>query len=268
MSSLQNLYIAESYDGLLHANAEPIGATGKSKIYDGSGQETALSLGLDGNGATVSGSLSTSDLKVGQLTMPKVAGSQGSVAVQNANNELEMSDGLPSSILDDLNPSPAGTYTGISSITVNSKGLVTEVNESGDEDDFTITKTVYKYGTTVPSKVSSDLEIDSTWNRINIRDYVPSTAKAVILAIKLSTNALSDISNIRYANIQASPNDGDDVYQAMYFIGEDLSIGTQFSCPIGKSGNNRYIYLRNKENGGGTLRDSQIWDVYIVAYQE
>jgi hypothetical protein len=270
MSSLQDLYIADSYDGLLHAGGEPIGATGKSKIYDGSGQETALSLGLDGNGATVSGSLSTSDLKVGELTFPKVGDTVGSVVVQVSPTELGLTDELPSSILADLVPSPEGTYTGISSLTVNSKGQVTEVNESSADDDFTITKTVYKYSTTIPSKVQDEFEIDTSWRRIDLRNVVPSTAKAVILAIRLSTNNLTDIANIRYCNIQASPNDGEDVYQALYWTGEDMSIGPQFSCPIGKSGNARNIYFRIKEAGGGDapLRDPQTWDVYIVAYQE
>jgi hypothetical protein len=61
-NDLTNLYIDDSYLGLLHANATEIPSTGQQVIYDGAGNASALSLGRSGNGAKVTGTLTIDNL--------------------------------------------------------------------------------------------------------------------------------------------------------------------------------------------------------------
>jgi hypothetical protein len=55
--SLTNTNVSETYVGVLHAEGAPLPASGKADIYDGFGNKSALSLGREGNGIEVSGSL-------------------------------------------------------------------------------------------------------------------------------------------------------------------------------------------------------------------
>lgn len=141
MSSLQDKFISETYTGLLHSDGV-LPSSGQTIIYDGSGNNSALSVGRSGNGATVSGQLSASSLTVGNIAYPTVAGAVGAVVVQSNNNQLEFSNSLPSSILENLSPNPAGTYgkttpfnsgSHIYNFKVNSKGLITEINTISDK---------------------------------------------------------------------------------------------------------------------------------------
>lgn len=66
MKSLENQFISDTYPSLLHTlNDSGVPASGVDDIYDGGGNQTALSLGAKGNGAVVSGSF-----KAGNVTYP------------------------------------------------------------------------------------------------------------------------------------------------------------------------------------------------------
>jgi hypothetical protein len=66
MKSLENQFISDTYSSLLHTvRDEGVPTSGVDDIYDGKGNQTALSLGATGNGAVVSGSL-----KAGNVTYP------------------------------------------------------------------------------------------------------------------------------------------------------------------------------------------------------
>lgn len=143
MSDLQNQYIDDTFDGLLHANGQSLGS-GLNLIYDGSGQASALSLGLASEGATISGLLSSSTFKVGSLTYPSEVGTTGSVAYLSDPNTISFTSSLPSTVLAPLSPSPSGRYGGyydenddfvrnhIYNVTINSKGLVTDVKTTSE----------------------------------------------------------------------------------------------------------------------------------------
>ena len=55
--SLTNTNVSETYVGVLHAEGAPLPASGKADIYDGFGNKSALSVGREGDGVEVSGSL-------------------------------------------------------------------------------------------------------------------------------------------------------------------------------------------------------------------
>jgi len=55
--SLTNTNISETYVGVLHAEGAPLPASGKADIYDGFGNKSALSVGREGEGVDVNGTL-------------------------------------------------------------------------------------------------------------------------------------------------------------------------------------------------------------------
>jgi len=66
MKSLENQFISDTYSSLLHTVTDTgVPASGVDDIYDGKGNQTALSLGASGNGAVVSG-----PLQAGNVTYP------------------------------------------------------------------------------------------------------------------------------------------------------------------------------------------------------
>ncbi len=127
MSTLEDVFISDSYQGLIHANKVALPATGQALMYDGSGQASSISIALSGGGATITGRLSSNNLTVGNLKFPNVAGNNRAIMVMTTNNQLTFVDKLSASYLADLYPNPEATYNGVQSITVNSKGLVTSV---------------------------------------------------------------------------------------------------------------------------------------------
>jgi hypothetical protein len=60
MSSLTNKFISDWYTSELHTEGSSLSAS--SDIYDGFGNKSSLSIGLDGNGATVRGSLTAGNV--------------------------------------------------------------------------------------------------------------------------------------------------------------------------------------------------------------
>ena len=107
-TTLTNVNISDTFYGVLHAGGQPIPATGQAQIYDGNGGVAALKLGVNCNGATICGGLSATSLSA---------------------TSLSLTTPILSSILPNVTPSPAGTYTGyLTSINVTSKGIVTGVS--------------------------------------------------------------------------------------------------------------------------------------------
>lgn len=121
--------VEDTYQGVLHAQGQPLPASGNALIYDGSGQASALSVGLAGSNVAVAGGFTCSN----QLTAGNIRYTTTD-SVSGANFPL-VSDGnatavfgqMTSNALLDLSPSPAGSYGSIQYLAVNSKGLVTNV---------------------------------------------------------------------------------------------------------------------------------------------
>jgi hypothetical protein len=127
MSSLQNKFISETYTGLLHSDGA-LSASETRIIYDGTGQASALSVGLADNGASITGLLNSDTLKVGDLTYPFTTGNTGDIIYQKSATEIDRISKLPSSSLADVTYSSDDIkYIHPSSITLKKSGLVSNV---------------------------------------------------------------------------------------------------------------------------------------------
>ena len=62
LPDLTNLFVADSYKGVLHTANVPLSGANLPPVYDGLGNKSSLRLGSDGNGATFSGRLSADSL--------------------------------------------------------------------------------------------------------------------------------------------------------------------------------------------------------------
>lgn len=127
--TLQDQQVLDTYQGVLHANGQALPETDTAVIYDGSGQASALSVGLAGSSVAVAGGFSCSNqLTAGDIrytTTDSVSGANFPL-VSNGNATAVFGQ-MTSNALLDLSPSPAGNYGSIQYMTVNSKGLVTNV---------------------------------------------------------------------------------------------------------------------------------------------
>lgn len=127
--TLTNQTVASTYQGVLHANGEALPASSVAAIYDGSGQPSSLSLGVSGNGAAIAGGFSCS----GQLTAGEIrytttdSPSGANFPLVSDGNKTAVFGQMTSEALLDLTPSPAGSYGNIQFLSVNSKGLVTNI---------------------------------------------------------------------------------------------------------------------------------------------
>jgi len=232
MSSLTDLYISDSYTGLLHAGGIPLPVSGQITMFDGSGQVSALSLGVAGQGIGVTGRLTTDNLTVGTEIYPSTPGSIGQVLWQVSETSLGFTSELPSSILPNL--ITAGTYDRIKSVKVTAQGLVDTVNQW--DDDMSITFTTYfnsaqKQGDIVFQDIVGQSESD--WNVCNLTNKFDDGLAGVFFLEAL--NLVDLPSGTKYV-VYASP-DGTDgnrfPIQSTHGGGEGgMMIGSQFQCPI------------------------------------
>lgn len=62
MKSLTDQFISDLYGSLLHVDADSLSSYNVSDVYDGLGNKSALSLGLENEGAVITGSLSSGNI--------------------------------------------------------------------------------------------------------------------------------------------------------------------------------------------------------------
>jgi hypothetical protein len=124
--------VESTYQGVLHAEGAALPIQGNQIIYDGSGQASALALGVLGNGAEIAGGLSISGrLSSGILEFTNVdaASGRGFPLVTDGSGNVDFGQ-ITVDALPDLDPDPQGSYDQIDTIVLNSKGLVEQVYES------------------------------------------------------------------------------------------------------------------------------------------
>ena len=128
-TSLLDQTVESTYEGVLHAQGAALPTQGLQTIYDGSGQASALALGVSGNGAQVIGGMAiTGKLSAGELeyTNTDSVSGDGFPLVSDGNGRVNFGqiiiDALP-----DLDPNPEGSYTQIDTVTVNNKGLIEQI---------------------------------------------------------------------------------------------------------------------------------------------
>ena len=115
-NALTNTNISATYKGVLHTNGTTIPPTGQEAVYDGVGVQSSLSVGRTNQGASVTGSLSATDLYAGQLRMPRVDGEENQVVTRTTTGVLELKSLSEiiggSSIADDVYTNPKITVIG------------------------------------------------------------------------------------------------------------------------------------------------------------
>lgn len=124
--------VESTYQGVLHAEGTALPTQGNQIIYDGSGQASALALGISGNGVEIAGGLSISGkLSSGMLEFTNVdaVSGRGFPLVTDGNGNVDFRQ-IILEALPDLDPDPQGSYDQIDTIVLNSKGLVEQVFES------------------------------------------------------------------------------------------------------------------------------------------
>lgn len=89
--SLTDHFISDEYTSLLHLSASSLRQQ-QHPIYDGIGNASSISIALSGYGATVTGTLSASQLKVGGLTFPASDGVSGQVISTDGNGTLSFTN--------------------------------------------------------------------------------------------------------------------------------------------------------------------------------
>lgn len=133
-SQLTNTNISDTYLGVLHARGVPLSATGQTKIHDGSGEVSALALGRQNNGASVTGLLSGNTIIKGnslvanELTMPRIdTGGSNDIVVRSSAGTLSLS-GFSNVFNAVYSSYPDGVYVN-PKITV-ANGLITNIESS------------------------------------------------------------------------------------------------------------------------------------------
>jgi hypothetical protein len=69
LPDLTNLFVADSYKGVLHTANVPLSGANLPPVYDGLGNKSSLKLGSDGNGASISGCLSADCINIAGFTL-------------------------------------------------------------------------------------------------------------------------------------------------------------------------------------------------------
>jgi len=124
-TDLTDINISDSYKGLIHACGSCLPALANQQVlYDGAGQKSSISIGLEGQGVSISGQLSA-----GAFSYPALPSTNGYVLAQVNSTTIALtsvSDILRSA---SSNYIPDGTYTNVQNITVKN-GLITSVQST------------------------------------------------------------------------------------------------------------------------------------------
>lgn len=128
--TLTDQNISNTYTGVIHSQGEIMPSFGLVLLYDGGGNASSLRLGRYGEGATIHGPLSCSAFTSNGISYPIIDGTPSQFIKTNGSGTLTFGN-ISNTDLPDLVPNPASTYEGISAITVDTKGRVTNVKVSG-----------------------------------------------------------------------------------------------------------------------------------------
>ncbi len=284
--------ISDTYLGILHAKGEGLPATGQQYIYDGEGNPSDMKLGRNGQGVSFNGALSAQSgkfislssttlncttivgttLSINGLKYPTAPGSLNHVVLQGANNQLVMSEKIPQGAIPDLIPNPAGIYSDIGTVTVNSAGQVTNITQAPASGSLTVTSTTYISDVSSPYHITTPGP--SYGSALNFPD-VPDDAKTLILYVGPRNSQEAQIGKYQ---IYASRDGTQSREWPVSFAGGgetsgDRTVpyldGTQFitRCEDRPSGSGVRVYLRAISN---TLTSpvTHTLEVYLIGYQQ
>jgi hypothetical protein len=287
-TTFTDLNIADTYLGILHSKGEALPASGQQYIYDAAGNVSDMKLGRNGAGVSFNGALSAASgqfvslsttsfnsisivsttLTVNGLKYPTGPGSLSSFMVQGANNQMVMTTKIPQGSIPALIPSPAGSYSLIDTIVVNSAGQVTSVTEIPATGAYTISSTTYFQFASNPTHIitpGSSYGGSTSWSNI------PSTAKTAILFIGPYNNQGMANETAVY-ELAASP-DGTQSHEWPIMTSTGAQVGGDTATPylggvqcvvrLEQNGANMRTYIRRKSGS-----PSQTLEVYLIGYQQ
>jgi len=249
MSDLTNEFISLTYGGLLHTGSMSLTGNVLNKVYDGFGNPSPIKI-------------SESELEISGTRYPSSLGTVGSFLQLQNDNNLTFIPNIPLSALGTLSPSPSGNYTGVKTISVNEKGLVTNIE--GHSGSYTVTSTTYVENAGSPFTL---LGVTNNFVMINVPN-VPTNAKTVILYARVANYGQTAFQTYK---LEASP-DGTSVFPALYYFagtddpGDDpvfYGFGGQFTTRVGFNGGNAVVYIRNS----GEVTDTVNWEITLIGYQ-
>jgi hypothetical protein len=146
---LTNTNISDTYLGVLHARGVPLSASGQTKIHDGSGEISALALGRQNNGLSVTGLLSGNaiikgnSLVANELTMPRIDTLNNSdIVIRSGSGTLALS-GFSNVFNSVFSSYPDGVYVN-PKITV-ANGLITNIESSPSVVMLSASNILYQY---------------------------------------------------------------------------------------------------------------------------
>jgi hypothetical protein len=255
MSNLKDLYISDSYTGLLHTASTSL-TGGKAQVFDGAGNESALLVGSQGSGITVDGQLTAGGFQypVSDITNG-VAVSDGNfnITLQSLQSLLKMSG---SDIANGVYQNPNITFT---------DGVITAVHPktpaivlSSDPTEIVVTK--YIEGNTYVSDVKIGHEL---WAAALLPNHIPTKAKAIIGYIRAFNNG-----DRRWAEVKCS-NDNGETMTPVFFVaaGEDAKGGRDLfgsGCQFQMFTNgSRGVWFKDF---GNSYRTND-YEFHIIAYQ-
>jgi hypothetical protein len=250
-------------NSVLTTNFQPLPVTGRALVYDGSGNISSISIGRANSGMFVSGTLASNalssttvtggsgsigglltvgSLRVGNMNYPTSVGSTGDILLQSSSTTSTFGK-LSSNSMADLSPAPTGSYgDGIVSLTVNSKGLVTNV--TGVTNDKLVTKKRYVTNPDSWNNVAGGTQLpQDVWVEFQINDQflglsLPRTPKgALIYMQRITTTPLSatDYVKIRCSRSLDSGL-GNNLYDPdggrVFYADCGSVVGFQFSTPV------------------------------------
>ena len=277
-SDLSNQYIDDTFDGLLHLNGDPLPSSGKGKVYDGSGQESALSVGVSGNGVGVSGKLTSTQLTVGSLSYSE-SGLKDSLLYCTSDDQVgTLAKGeLSQSYLTDISD-VAGDYSVVEmdSITISSKGIVTEVvaSESTPDDVTRIYKT---YHLKTPVKLKNNVNVKNSaagYTIVSIDSIVTGAVAAIGYISVYTGDSDHRITMAVTDNNSKDPSDWTPILTAVGQGGSGMLLsGNQFITPVATNGK---FYICNTgdidglTNGlaGRTSGQEITMDIWILGYHK
>tara|TARA_R110002167_G_scaffold98020_4_gene258335 strand:+ start:19583 stop:20350 length:768 start_codon:yes stop_codon:yes gene_type:complete len=254
MSNLKDVYISDSYTGLLHTDTVQL-TGGKTTIFDGAGNKSSMMIGSEGAGASISGQLSAggfeypiSDLTNGLL----VSDGNFKITLQSLQSLLAT---LGSNITDGRYTNPTITFT---------NGIITDIASTTlDITSNDPSETVYTNYTDGITYVS-DVEINPTdWTPALLPNYIPSHARAIIGYVTAGL-----VSNRQTHDIRCSVNDGETYTPVFYLRGGEDSGGSSDTNGLG-------VQFHMFTNGSdqvsfkdfGNTGQTNTFEFHVIAYQ-
>jgi len=233
MGSLANETISSTYDGLIKTNDEqPLPASGVRLLQDGSGNNSALSIGQANQGATVTGTLTATAFS-GDLTGDVTGDLTGSVLTAAQTNITSVGTLSSLTVSGALN----GTLSTASQPNITSVGTLSSLAVSGN---LTVdTDTLY---------------VDATNNRVGIGTSSPAykvdAQESGVVARFAATNGNNN--QIAFSNAANAA--------AQFYVGSPSSNSLQFSDSSGTE--------RMRIESGGYVRINQATTSYSLNVRE